>query len=70
VSNSSSERLIGSVEAADILGVAPATITRWVAKGTITPAAKGPGQTGPFLFSLTEIVRLAQDRLARRAGAA
>lgn len=59
--------LIGSVEAAGILGIDPSTITRWVEKGIVTPVTKAPGRYGAFMFSRSQIVRLARERLARRA---
>lgn len=59
--------LIGSVEAAAILGVDPATVTRWVAKKRLTPVAKAPGPYGAFLFSRAQVVRLAQTRHIGRA---
>jgi predicted site-specific integrase-resolvase len=70
VSKTSDEPLIGSAEAADLLGVDPATVVRWVHMGRVTPITKAPGQTGAWLFSRAEITRLARDRIARREGAA
>jgi predicted site-specific integrase-resolvase len=70
VPNTNGEPLIGSVEAAALLGVDPATVVRWVHGGRITPITKAPGQTGAWLFSRTEIIRLARERLAARDGAA
>ena len=37
-------------EAAERAGVTRRTITRWVAAGRLTPAAKLPGETGSLLF--------------------
>jgi predicted site-specific integrase-resolvase len=51
--------LIGSAEAAEILGKDQATISRWVANGTLTPATKLPGLSGAFLFHRTDIETLA-----------
>jgi predicted site-specific integrase-resolvase len=50
--------LIGSAEAATILSVDQATISRWVANGTLTPATKLPGLSGAFLFHRTDIEKL------------
>ena len=55
--------LVGSVEAAAIIGVDPSTITRWVEKKRLTPIAKAPGRYGAFLFTRTDVQRLARDRL-------
>lgn len=61
-------KLIGSVEAAKILGVDPSTITRWVEKKRLTPADRWPhGRYGAFLFSRAQVEQLAEDRAARRA---
>lgn len=51
--------LIGSAEAAEILGKDQATISRWVANGTLKPATKLPGLSGAFLFHRTDIETLA-----------
>jgi predicted site-specific integrase-resolvase len=53
------EDLIGSAEAATILHVDQATITRWVTNGTLTPATKLPGLSGAYLFHRTDIETLA-----------
>jgi predicted site-specific integrase-resolvase len=66
----SDEPLIGAKDAADLLGVDPATVVRWVHAGRVTPITKAPGKTGAWLFSRAEIARLARDRLAAREGAA
>lgn len=49
--------LIGSAEAADILGLHKSTITRWVQAGKLTPALTGPG--GIYLFTRDHIEQLA-----------
>lgn len=59
--------LIGSAEAAAILGINKATLTRWVLKDIVTPVHKLPGPFGAYLFSRPQIMRLAQQRIARRA---
>jgi excisionase family DNA binding protein len=35
--------------------VTPKTVTRWVADGSLTPAAKLPGLRGAYLFDRTAI---------------
>lgn len=42
--------LITTAEAAQVLGVHVATISRMVASGRLTPAVKVPGKRGAFLF--------------------
>lgn len=60
------ESLIGSVEAARILGKSPRTIHRLVKAGDLTPVHTAPGgQHGSYLFD-----RAAVERLAETAGAA
>jgi excisionase family DNA binding protein len=54
--------LIGSAEAARILGIDKPTLTRWVAAGRITPAHKLPGKNGAFLFHRADITALANER--------
>jgi len=61
------EPLIGSVEAAAILGVDPATVVRWAHSGRLDPVTKAPGRTGAILFSRAQIRRLAAERVAARA---
>jgi hypothetical protein len=60
--------LIGSVEAAAILGKSPRTVHRLVANGDLTPAHTAPGgYVGTFLFIRAEVERLATER--KRASA-
>lgn len=46
-----SETLLTSQEAADILGVSVQTISKWVISGKLTPAKKLPGLRGAYLFT-------------------
>lgn len=57
--------LIGSSESCRILNVHPATLSRWVGSGTLTPAHKLPGKNGAYLFNRADIEKLA----AAKAGA-
>lgn len=59
--------LIGSTEAAEILGVNKATLVRWVAKGRVTPVQQLPGANGAYLFSRPQIMGLAARRIAQKA---
>lgn len=51
--------LIGTVEAAEIIGVERSTLSRWVASGRITPAMQLQGTTGAMLFHRADAVALA-----------
>ena len=53
------EDLIGTAEAARILGRSPRTVHRMVATGDLTPALTAPGgPSGSYLFRRTEIERI------------
>lgn len=56
------DELIGSSEAASIIGVSRATLTRWVQSGEIEPAKKLPGLTGAALFERADIDAKAAER--------
>lgn len=52
--------LIGTVEAARILGKSPRTVHRLVESGQLTPAITAPGGfAGAFLFDRTDVEALA-----------
>jgi excisionase family DNA binding protein len=51
--------LIGSAEAADMLGIDRATVTRWVHAGTLVPFTRGSGRTGEFLFERSTVLSIA-----------
>ena len=53
--------LIGTREAAEILGVPRTTLASRLAAGTIAPAIKLPGRTGAFLFDRAYIEQIAAD---------
>lgn len=66
------EPLIGSAEAARILGVDKATVTRWANKpdhplNPVTRVTFGPSKA--FLFSRRQVEYLARERLARNGAA-
>lgn len=56
------DELIGTPEAASIIGVSRATMTRWVQSGELEPATKLPGQTGATLFYRADIDAKAAER--------
>jgi excisionase family DNA binding protein len=58
--------LIGSAEAADMLGIDRSTLSRWIAAGRIKPYQKLPGATGSIVFDRAAVQRLA-DELAAEA---
>ena len=53
--------LIGTRQAAEILGVPRTTLASRLAAGTIAPAIKLPGRTGAFLFDRAYIEQIAAD---------
>lgn len=53
--------LIGTRQAAEILGVPRTTLASRLAAGTIAPAIKLPGRTGAFLFDRSYIEQIAAD---------
>ncbi len=56
----STDELIGSAEACEILGFSLATLTRRVKDGTIG-ATKLPGLTGAYVFTRGEVERVAAE---------
>ena len=54
--------LIGSSEAATIVGVHVATIARWAADGTLPIAARLAGKTNPLLFHRADVARIAAEK--------
>ena len=57
------EDLIGSADAAAILGVDRATLLRWASKPDpkIAPAMRLPGATGACLFRRADVLALVHD---------
>lgn len=53
--------LIGTRQAAEILGVPRTTLASRLAAGSIVPAIKLPGRTGAFLFERSYIEQIAAD---------
>lgn len=56
------DRLIGSSEASQILGIDRATLTRWVRSGKLTAVEKLPGSNGAYLFRYGLVARKAAKR--------
>ena len=57
--------LIGSAEAARILGKSPRTVHRLVEAGNLTPAMTAPGgRAGAFLFRRSDVEALAKSAAA------
>lgn len=52
--------LIGTKEAAEILDVDPATVTRWANDGRL-PNDKLPGQTGAFVYKRADVEQLRDE---------
>lgn len=61
---SDDDRLIGSSEASQILGIDKTTLFRWVQCGRVPAAQKLSGSNGAYLFSYMAIARLAAERRA------
>jgi hypothetical protein len=58
------DRLIGSDEAAEILGINRHTLTRHVRQGKVPAVQKLQGKTGGYLFAYAAIAKLAAERRA------
>ena len=56
------DTLIGATEAAEILGVSRATVSRWVTEEKLQPAQKMPGETGAYLFRRAEVERARREQ--------
>lgn len=57
--------LVGTVEAAQILGKSPRTVHRMVKAGELTPALVAPGGfAGAYLFDRSEIERVKAEAAA------
>jgi hypothetical protein len=56
--------LVGSSEAARILSVHPATVTRMVGSDQLTPVGRLDGGSGAFVFNRSDVVSLAEKRKA------
>ena len=56
----STPHLIGTSEAAEILGKSPRTVQRMVKAGTLVPEVATPGGRGSYLFRRDSIVLIAQ----------
>lgn len=59
--------LVGSIVICEQLGISRSTLTRWVNNGTAQPAMRLPGKTGAYLFTRTEVERLATQHSSSAA---
>lgn len=59
--------LLSTRDAARVIGVSHQHIVRLVNRGAITPAFRGPGVTGAFLFHPAEVERLRLERTLAQA---
>jgi excisionase family DNA binding protein len=57
---------ITTTEVAEILGVSPRTVTRYVENGKLTPIRRVPGGRGVLLYNRRDVDRLNPDRWAIR----
>lgn len=64
---STDELLIGTTEAAAVLGVNRVTVLRWAIKGRLPIVRRLPGPNGAVLFDAGVVRRLAQKRLLEEA---
>jgi excisionase family DNA binding protein len=55
--------LLTTKQAADILGIPPRTLNRWVVAGKIAPTAQGPGPKGARLFDALAVGALKESAL-------
>lgn len=62
--------LLGSTEAAALIGVERSTITRWIDKGWIAPAMRLSSSNGALLFTRDEVLRAKGAYEARMAATA
>jgi len=58
-------KMVGSLEAAEILGVKRVTVNRWAASGQLITAHQGPGKTSSRLFVRADVEKLARARHLR-----
>ncbi len=56
-------QMIGSLEAARILDVDRATVTRWALEGRLAHQ-RLPGQTGAYVFDRADVEKLAKQKAA------
>lgn len=61
--------LLGTVEAAEVIGVERSTLSRWIDSGRISYLRKLPGKNGAVLFARDEVERVAKDYAAQLAAA-
>lgn len=62
------ELVIGTAEAADVLGVSVATVTRWAESGDLKSIRKLPGRSGSWIFDARVVRRHATRAAPRQVG--
>ena len=65
--NAAHATLVSAAQAAEIVGVNRATITRWAKAGKLPTVIKAPGELGTRLFNRSDVERLARERSERVA---
>ena len=59
------KQFIGSLEAAELLGINRSTLIRWIAAGKLTPIGRASETTtGAHLFARTDVERLIKKSAA------
>lgn len=58
--------LIGSAQAAEVLGIDKSTLTRWIIAGKVA-AEKLPGDRGAYVLDAAEVEQLRDDLAAATA---
>lgn len=51
----SNDVLLSTAEVAELRGVSPRTVNRWVREGKLTPAAQAPGPKGARMFRAADL---------------
>lgn len=54
--------VISTKQAAALLNVSVYTVTRWARSGKLEPAGKLEGRVGPYVFDLTRVMQLVEQR--------
>jgi predicted site-specific integrase-resolvase len=59
------EQFLTTAEIVKATGTTPATVTRWVAAGKLSPIHKGQGIRGAFLFDRKDVETFLESRKQR-----
>ena len=60
-------QFLTTAEIVKATGTTPATVTRWVAAGKLSPIHKGQGIRGAFLFAREDVDAFLAERNARKS---